>query len=438
MKFGGAALADGRGVRRAAELAALERGVRVIVVVSAVEGATDLLERAARAAVVGREPAAAALTSVRLRHRSLCAQLAIDPELCDRLLGELALVLEAVRAQGRLEPRERDVVLSFGERLSARIFARVLAGMGVPATPIDAYDLGLTSDSNHGRARPLPSAFPAMARALAWVPGVPVVTGFVAADAHGNLTTLGRNGSDLTAALVAEAAGACEVWFWKTVEGVMTADPRLVPDALTVEHLSYDQAESLGFLGAKVLFPDTLEPLRRARIPARVSFVEEPECTTRIDGEPAQPGVVAIACRRGLVRATLALGGHEQVSSEHSHLGRSLLAVRRVEVVDLDVRAGAFELTAVAGNDLSAFLAELDLPCAIERGLAQIAAVGATADEAARALHELVACGLEPQRTRVEPASARWIVADSELGPASRSVHRALFTSREPAASAVF
>ena len=295
-KFGGAALADGSGVRRVCGILRRAREECSVAVVSALAGVTTALDRCADVAARGERADTRAL---RQRHRSVLAQLGLDSELCDRHLTELALLLQGIASRGRILPEERDHVLSFGERLSARIVAAALRADGTPATPVDAFDLGLLSDSNHGRARPLPASTVAVRAALRTIPGVAVITGFVAADSSGRLTTLGRNGSDLTAALVAEAAGATEVCFWKAVGGVMTADPHLVPSARTHPSLSWSQARAYARSGAHVLHPDTLEPLARAGIPARVRGLDDPDAGgTRIGESEAESGPIGIACAR--------------------------------------------------------------------------------------------------------------------------------------------
>src|SRR5688572_3241238 len=151
MKFGGAALADGAGIRRVGEILAARGGARPVAVVSAALGVTELLIAAAAAAAEGRSE----LERVRVRHRTLLSQCGLDQELLNHLLSELAAVLEGIRSRRALTAAERDFVLSFGERMSARIVAAALRAGGRNATPVDAFDLGLISDSNHGCARPL-------------------------------------------------------------------------------------------------------------------------------------------------------------------------------------------------------------------------------------------------------------------------------------------
>ena len=298
LKFGGAALSDGLHVRRACAIVAELAAEGPIAVVSAPAGVTALLEEVAQAAAVGRREG----ERVRIRLRTLLRQLDIESELLDRQLGQLFRVLDAVAERGELDPASRDFALSIGERASARIFARALHDSGLEAAPVDSFDLGLLSDSNHGRARPVPESSPALRAALEAVPGVPVITGFLAADRRGNVTTLGPNGSDWTAALVAEAVGAARVEFWKPVDGVFTADPNEVPEARLVARLDYDQAAAMARAGASVLHPDALQPLRRAHIPALLRNIGRPRAAGTTIGDDPAPRPVGVALRRGLYR----------------------------------------------------------------------------------------------------------------------------------------
>ena len=312
MKFGGAALKDGAGVRRAVSIVEEHGGASPVVVVSALEGVTDLLVQAARSAARGEVD----VEAVRVRHRSVLRELGADPERLDRYVRELTLLLSSISARRDLRAVELDHVLSFGERASARIVAGCFEAAGVPATPVDSYDLGLTTDSNHGNARPLPSEHAAVQRAVSEVPGVPVVTGFLAKDGAGNLTTLGRNGSDLSAALLAEAIGAAAVEFWKGVPGILTADPLVVPDARPLERLSFADAEELGQLGARVLHPEAIAPATRAGVEVRVRYVEDPAHpgTTLAESQEGAGLVAAVATTKGSLSAVALVGA---ASGEH-------------------------------------------------------------------------------------------------------------------------
>ena len=334
MKFGGAALMDGPAVERACGIVRDLGGERPVIVVSAHQGVTSLLDAVAKAAATGEVDR----DRVRIRHRSLLRELGLDSELLDRYFAELASILRGIAGRRSLPPEERDLVLSYGERMSARIVAHALKSMGVAATPVDAYDLGLLSDSNHGAARPLLESRERVRAALAEVPGIPVVTGFLAKDRHGNLTTLGRNGSDLSAALVAEAIGARVLELWKSVEGMMTADPALVPEARVVERMSFEDAVALASQGAEVLHPETLEPALRAGFAVRILDVRRPRGPgTALEARSPEPGPVAIAVRRDVRgdRASVAVVGRGDFGA------RALEALSENGLPPIEIELGA-------------------------------------------------------------------------------------------------
>lgn len=302
-KFGGAALADAVAIRRAADLA--RSGEGDIVVVSAVEGATDLLEGLARAAAAGRADA----RPFARRHEALFAQLGLETELLRPFLLELEGRLADLASRGVLDAATLDGVLSLGERVSSWVVARTLAATGTPAVPVDARDAGLTTDDRHGDAIPIPGANGGeLARTLRAAQGIPVVTGFIGRSSAGRTTTLGRGGSDLSAALVAEAVGARELILWKTVGGVLTADPSLVDGARVVPALSYDEAAACAELGARVLHPGALDPARRAGLPLAVRDVAAPGdagTTIRPEVEPRGAVLVASGASGGVVTTDL-------------------------------------------------------------------------------------------------------------------------------------
>ncbi|MFT7668525.1 MAG: aspartate kinase [Planctomycetota bacterium] len=298
MKFGGAALKNGPAVRRACEIVAEHLAETPIVIVSAHAGVTESLELCAREAAAGR----CSLESVRIRHKTFLRELGLDPELLNRLLAELGQILYSISERRRIQADEMDFVLSLGERMSARIVAAALRQVGHASTPVDAFDLGLTTDSCHGQARPLPGVEASLRRSLSDIPGVPVITGFLAKDGSGTLTTMGRNGSDLTASLVAQAVAARRLLFWKGVPGLMSADPQVVKSAQVIPELSIREAEVMAFHGARVLHPSTLEPLRGGVTVLEVRDVRTPELAgSTLDNRDAGTQPIAVAGNRELV-----------------------------------------------------------------------------------------------------------------------------------------
>jgi aspartate kinase len=295
LKFGGDALRDGRAIERAVELVRTQGGPRPVVVVSAHGGVTAMLAQAAGRAERGE----LAWEAIRVRHRSLLRELGLDGELLDRHLLELRVVLERLTHERAVGRRQLEFVLSFGERMSARVVAAALRRAGVEAAPIDAFDLGVVRSVGPAPLALARGCGDRVRGRLAGLHAVPVVTGFLALDDDGHLTTLGRNGSDLTAVWLGRELDAERVELWKTVPGVLTADPRLAPDARLLPHLDLDTAAELARCGADVLHPEALEPARGAPLAVRLRDVADPAAdgTTIRDGGPAPTGPVALAHR---------------------------------------------------------------------------------------------------------------------------------------------
>jgi aspartate kinase len=291
----------------------------VVTVVSAMSGVTDALIRGARTAAAGDEQTYRTIvTDLRVLHyRAVDGLLHAEGERAqlmatvDEYLDEFAAFCHSVRVLGEVTPRAMDAITSLGERISARILAAVLRQRGVRSGAVDATELFVT-DSTFQDAVPLMD----LARekvAARLVPmleeGVlPIVTGFVGATEGGVTTTLGRGGSDFSAAILGDCLDADEVWIWTDVDGVMTADPRLVHDAQVIPVLSYSEVSELAFFGAKVLHPRTIRPVVERGIPLWVkNTFNSAFAGTRIVREPeSTPGTVkAVTAIQGLSLVTV-------------------------------------------------------------------------------------------------------------------------------------
>lgn len=283
-KFGGASLADAPAIGRAARLITDHRGP-LVVVASALAGVTDLLLQGAEHAVAGRTKDTQRLAKAfRDRHRSVArAALGAGPALrsllpqIDRAAQEYLDLCGAVGVLGHLAPRARDLLVARGERLSAAILAAAVTRAGRRSQYVDALDI-VRTDEEHGGATPKIDDTKRQARRvlrpLLARRSTPVVPGFIGAAPDGSLTTLGRGGSDLTATLLARGMGASAVVLWKDVPGILTADPRLVPDARLIPQLHHREAAEVAHYGAKVLHPRALIPIAGTRIALRVrSFI---------------------------------------------------------------------------------------------------------------------------------------------------------------------
>jgi aspartate kinase len=278
MKFGGTSMGSAERIRIASEIAADERRRRpVLVVVSAMAKVTDLLLDTLRHAEGGDAAGLeSGLGQLRLRHVESCRELLPAGSQAAALEGIQALVAaferiaNGVRMLGERPPRSVDEAVAIGERLSALLMAACLESQGTPAEAVNAAGIVVT-DAVFGNANP--QMGPTGERALRELAPriekgiLPVVTGFNGATADGRPTTLGRGGSDFSASILAAALDAAELWIWTDVDGIMTADPRLVPDAAVLDEVSYSEAAELAYNGAKVLHPRTLAPLIEKEIP---------------------------------------------------------------------------------------------------------------------------------------------------------------------------
>ncbi|MDZ4773392.1 MAG: aspartate kinase [Planctomycetota bacterium] len=428
LKFGGAGLADGPAVLRACKIVADKGGERPIVVVSAHQGVTDLLDTVTRSALEGHHEA----DRVRIRHRTLLRQLGLDPDLLDRYFTELFGLLAEVRVRKRLLEGQHDHLLSFGERMSARIVAHTLKGMGMHATPIDAWDLGITTDSNYGDARPLPGGTSDIRGALEQVTGIPVVTGFLAKDSRGNLTTMGRNGSDLTAAIIAEAVGAGELQLWKAVGGMMTADPEIVPDARVVERLGFQEAQEYAFHGAEVLYGPALAPVQRAGVTVRILNVNDPEAPgTVLETTTRGDGPVGIAARSDVYRLDLAIGPADHRGPRVAELF-TVLARHRVEPSVVSTTGERVSVMVAPCSGLDAAVADLGRKVKVERDLAVVAligrSIGSDASLANRCAELLSDSGVEciESFSGTRQPSLVFVVRQTHVERAVRALHEGL------------
>lgn len=273
MKFGGSSIASAEKIRRCIELVRDELHRTPLVVVSAHGRTTNELIAAADLARRGTVQ----MEALASYHRELVRELELEEELIAPLLSQLHAFLHGVSLIQELTARTRDHIMSFGERLSTRIIAAAMTRAGIAASAVNAYEIGLQTDDRHGAAAPLPGIHEELAHELTGRPDVPIVTGFLGRNARGDITTLGRSGSDFTASILGAAVSAEEVQIWTDVSGIMTCDPSLDPDAQSLRRLSFDEASELAYYGAEVLHPSTLVPAIHAGIPVRVLNTLRPQ-----------------------------------------------------------------------------------------------------------------------------------------------------------------
>ncbi len=287
MKFGGTSVGDGERIAHVASLIAdaIHENHQVIVVVSAMSGVTDALVQAAQTAAQGDATTfRRAKTNLLVRHLvGINDAVGNGADLRDQItqsLDDFEQLCHSIYVLGECTPRALDMVSSLGERFSSRILAAALEVRGISAKAIDATEIVVT-DNRFGNANPIMELTCQRTRErlepLVEAGIVPVVTGFIGATEDGITTTLGRGGSDYTAAILGSCLDADAVWIWTDVDGVMTADPRVVPEARTLPEISYAEAAELSYFGAKVLHPKTIRPAIERGIPLRIKNTFNPE-----------------------------------------------------------------------------------------------------------------------------------------------------------------
>jgi aspartate kinase len=323
MKFGGTSVADQSAIERLISIVRAARQVQIqpesvdwrgpIVVVSALSGVTDrLLGIAAEAGAGDMEGARTNLRDLRERHVTV-ARIVLDAadragvvQFLHQQFDELERVVGALAVLREVSPRWLDAIAATGEVLSSRIVASALTTHGLAASWVDARLAMVTSDE-HGAAAPLfeetTDALQAVVDPLLRARRIPVVGGFVGATREGITTTLGRGGSDYSAAVIGACLEAEEIQIWTDVDGMLTADPRLVPNPHVVPHLSFAEASELAYFGAKVLHPATIQPAVSRNIPVRILNSHRPAARGSLITEsrpPSSTPITAIASKPGV------------------------------------------------------------------------------------------------------------------------------------------
>ena len=271
MKFGGSSVANAERIKHVASIIKAYKNERPAVVLSAMGDTTDHLLEAADKAVEG----VVDVEGVAKLHKETANELGVRIDTIESLLSELHQLLTGISMLKEISKRSRDYLVSFGERMSVRMMAAYLESQGIPSKFYDAWDVGILSDSSFMSAELLDEVWDNIPHHLdAYKNGqddrIPIVTGFIAKDKKGNITTLGRGGSDLTATMIGAAMHAKEVQTWKDVDGILTTDPRVVKEAKTVPEVTYEEAQELAMFGAQVLHPRSMLPVRKTGTPVRV------------------------------------------------------------------------------------------------------------------------------------------------------------------------
>ncbi len=457
LKFGGSSLRDAERIRNVAALVSQAQTEAIpVVVVSAVGGTTEALDAVADLSGQGNDTYRDVLKKIEERHGELLASLAPEAEReelqarVNAVFEELERLARGAQLLGECSLRTRDRILAFGELLSALLLAACLRSRGVPARDVDARDF-IRTDDRFGNARvDQPASEKLIREHLPGEAGIPVVTGFVGSTASGDTTTLGRGASDYTATLLGVGLKAQGAEIWTDVDGILTADPRTVPEASSVREIGYEELLELAYFGAEVMCPPAVEPARKAALPLRIRSTLEPGLpgtlvVPRPAPDPARP-VRGISAIRNV--ALIRLEGVEQVGiAETSE--RLFRALRSADVDPLlftqDSSAHSISLAvsrAKAGRAVSAIQVEfqrerdgglLDDPMTEEnRSILAIVGEGMreTPGIAGRLFSTLgdAKVNIHAVAQGSSERNISWVVSSDDEAVALRAVHRAFFT----------
>ncbi len=446
MKFGGTSVADAARILAVTEIVRTRIARRPLVVVSALAGVTDLLVRAVDAARRGdREGIEPLLADIERRHRWALVgsiedagrrhdlALALDAQFED-----LRQLLRSMRILGEGTPRSSDTLLAFGEILSSRLVAAALEDRGIASRWIDPREVMIT-DAAHGAAEPVLEEVRArLERCLASLPDagtVPVTGGFVGATFEGRTTTLGRGGSDTSAAVFGAAIAAEEIQIWTDVDGLMTADPRIVTGAATLSRVTFAEAAELAWYGARVLHPASIAPAVSRSIPVRVlnAFSPAGEGTLILAEGDADALPIASVASRGGVRTVRFVSRRMRMDPgflpavieafDHAGLVPDLLVSSEVGVTA--AVSGSANLERVregfAGGAIVEETSGRALVCVVGSGLARDASVrGRVLDALARIEPEIVSMG-------GSGTSVTAVIPEERLAEAVRGLHHRFF-----------
>ena len=443
-KFGGTSVGDADAVRRTAGIVRGRLDRQPVVVVSALAGTTNGLIAAAEQSARGHFVSAIAqIEAMRDRHLTVAAELlgegsdAQDVEAeVSMLFDELAHLAEALSVLGHMTPRSLDAISSLGEQLSAPIVAASLARLGVDAVLVDARRV-LVTDENFGRAEPLSDKIAVAAREHVSphlrAGRVPVLGGYIGATEHGVTTTLGRGGSDYSASLFGAALDADAIEIWTDVDGLLTADPRVVPGARLIEHIRFDEAAELASFGAKVLHPNTIAPAVKRGIPVYIYNTHNPAgAGTRITFDAPRHPVRAIAGKGSVVivkvRSSRMLAAPGVLRAIFEVFERNRTSVDVVATSEVEV-----SLTVDDDFHLDAVVAQLREfgDVGVERGRGIVALVGAGLGESspamARALAAVGDVRLHMLSLSATGINLTLIVDGDQVMPVMRRLHDAFF-----------
>jgi aspartate kinase len=444
MKFGGSSVANAERIRHVAEIVKARLDQKPILVLSAMGDTTDHLLEAGEAAL---EKGVVQVEKIEGLHLGTINEMVPgDAAIMEirPLLDELKNLLMGISLIRELTGKTKAYLVSFGERLSVRIAAAYFRSLGIMAKAVDAWDGGLISDSNYTSAEPAEESWRLIPEKLlppAKEGILSIVTGFIARDAKGSITTLGRGGSDLSAAMIAAACAAAELQIWKDVDGILTADPRIVSGARVVDNITYEAAAEMAFYGAQVLHPRAMQPCMKTGTPVLVKNSYNPETPgTRIvrSLEGKKSAIQAITSRKNVTLVDIAssrmVGQYGFLAEVFACFAKYGVSVDMVATSEVSI-----SLTLDAFHDLSELKKDLSKIASVEIKTSKaivtiIGDVGRSSEILARSFKTCELLGVQVQMVSqgASKINISFIVDDNEAAEVIKGLHADFFDSFKP------
>jgi aspartate kinase len=439
MKFGGTSVESREAIGRVSGIVRARIHQRPVVVVSAMGKTTNKLLAIAAAAVSGDR--AGALDQLdRLRQMHLAESIGVEREIGEHF-DELGELVRGLAVMGEMTPRATDAVSSYGERISSIIVAELFRRCGIDAVHFDSRKV-IVTDARHTHAAPIFAETDARLAAIRDTKGVVVMGGFIGSTMDGVTTTLGRGGSDYTAAIVGAGIGAEEIQIWTDVDGMLTADPTILPGGHRLRTCSFAEAAELAYFGAKVLHPATVIPAIEKNIPVRILNSRRPECegTLIVAEAPACSNAIrSIACKRNITLVNIV---STRMLGAHGFLRRIFEVFDRFETpVDmLATSEVSVSVTIDNTSALAAIRAELETfaDVSIEANQAIVCLVGdnirSSPGVAARVFGAMGHVNVRMISQGASLLNISFVIAAADLAHAVESLHREFFRDPDPGA----
>jgi aspartate kinase len=440
MKFGGTSVESREAIGRVSGIVRARLSRRPVVVVSAMGRTTNKLLAIAGSAVRGdRNDALDQLDQLRQMH--LCESIGVEQEIGEHF-EELGELVRGLAVMGEMTPRATDAVSSYGERISSVIVAEAFRRCGMDAVHLDSRRV-IVTDARHTHAAPIFAETDArLSSAIRDLKGVVVMGGFIGSTMDGVTTTLGRGGSDYTAAIVGAGIGAEEIQIWTDVDGMLTADPTILPGAHRLKTCSFAEAAELAYFGAKVLHPATVIPAIERNIPVRILNSRRPECEGTLivaEAPSCSNAIRSIACKRNITLVNLV---STRMLGAHGFLRRIFEVFDRFETpVDmLATSEVSVSLTIDSTQSLELIRAELETfaEVSIENDQAIVCLVGdnirSSPGVAGRVFGAVEHINVRMISQGASLLNISFVIAAADLAPAVESLHREFFNDPDPSA----